>query len=56
VARIELPDEHLATALDLRGEILAAVRGAGFLFCTLDFAGLRSGSMNALLPLTVAER
>jgi uncharacterized protein len=56
VARIELPDENLAAALDRRGDIAAAVRGAGFLFCTLDLAGLRSGSMNALLPLMVAGR
>jgi uncharacterized protein len=56
VARVELPDADLAAALERRSEISAAVRGAGFLFCTLDLAGLRSGSMNALLPMAVLGR
>jgi uncharacterized protein len=56
VASVELPEDDLAGALDRRREISAAVRGAGFVFCTLDLAGLRSGSMNALLPLAVIRR
>jgi uncharacterized protein len=52
VARIELPEADLATALGRREAITAAVTGAGFTFCALDLAGLRSGSMNALLSLT----
>ncbi|HET6500663.1 MAG TPA: ATP-dependent sacrificial sulfur transferase LarE [Amycolatopsis sp.] len=52
VARLEVPEPELATALRLRAAITAAVCGAGFVFCALDLAGLRSGSMNALLPLT----
>ena len=32
------------------------VRAAGFVFTTADLAGLRSGSMNALLPLSVVSR
>jgi pyridinium-3,5-biscarboxylic acid mononucleotide sulfurtransferase len=52
VARIELPEADLRTAVDQREAITASVHGAGFVFCALDLAGLRSGSMNALLPLT----
>jgi uncharacterized protein len=52
VARIELPETDLTTAVDQREAITAAVCGAGFVFCALDLAGLRSGSMNALLSLT----
>ena len=37
-------------------ETAALVRAAGFVFATADLAGLRSGSMNALLPLSVVER
>ena len=36
-----------------RAELVAAVRATGFTFCALDLAGFRSGSMNALLQLTV---
>jgi uncharacterized protein len=56
VARIELPEAQLATALDRREAIDRAVRATGFLFCALDLAGLRSGSMNALLRLTPVRR
>jgi hypothetical protein len=31
------------------------VRAAGFVFATADLAGLRSGSMNALLPPSVVH-
>jgi uncharacterized protein len=52
VARIELPEPDLEAAVRNREAISTAVREAGFLFCALDLGGLRSGSMNALLPLT----
>jgi uncharacterized protein len=51
VARIELPDGELAAAMELRGEIDAAVRAAGFQFCALDLQGFRSGRMNVLLGM-----
>jgi len=38
-----------------REEIAGLVRATGFVFVTLDLAGLRSGSMNALLPLHVLD-
>jgi pyridinium-3,5-biscarboxylic acid mononucleotide sulfurtransferase len=55
VARIEVPPEDLEMLLARREEIAGLVRAAGFLFVTLDLAGLRSGSMNALLPLHVLD-
>lgn len=55
VARIEVPPEDLPRLLGRREEITALVRAAGFVFATADLAGLRSGSMNALLPLSVVH-
>ncbi|NMI01322.1 ATP-dependent sacrificial sulfur transferase LarE [Pseudonocardia acidicola] len=51
VARLELPADELARAGELRLELDAAVRGAGFEFCALDLQGFRSGRMNVLLGL-----
>ena len=56
VARIEVPPDDLGRLLGRREEITGLVRAAGFVFATADLAGLRSGSMNALLPLSVAHR
>src|SRR5659263_81997 len=53
VARIELDTTQLNEAILRRAELVAAVRATGFTFCALDLAGFRSGSMNALLQLTV---
>jgi uncharacterized protein len=53
VARIELDAAQLDRAILARAELVAAVCATGFTFCALDLAGFRSGSMNALLPLTV---
>ena len=33
----------------LRGEVVAAVRRAGYRYVTLDLEGLRSGNLNAAL-------
>ncbi|HEX4797310.1 MAG TPA: ATP-dependent sacrificial sulfur transferase LarE [Humisphaera sp.] len=52
VALIELPLEDLQHGLELRDQILASVRAAGYRFVALDLAGLRSGSLN-FTPLTV---
>ena len=38
-----------------RGEVIAAVRAAGFTFVALDLEGFRSGSMNRLLTRAAAE-
>lgn len=51
VARIEVPREAFATLLapDLLDRVVAGVKGAGYLYVTLDLQGFRSGSMNELL-------
>ncbi len=54
LARIEIERSELNQALqiDILARITAAVKGAGFTYVTLDTEGYRSGSMNALLPVT----
>jgi len=51
-ARIELPKAEMARVLadGLAEEIVRRVREAGFAFVALDLEGLRSGSLNRLLP------
>jgi uncharacterized protein len=57
VARVELPKADLARVLTdgLADEIVARVRAAGFAFVALDLEGLRSGSLNRLLPTREAD-
>jgi uncharacterized protein len=57
VARVELPRADLARVLadGLADEIVARVRAAGFAFVALDLEGLRSGSLNRLLPTRDAD-
>jgi uncharacterized protein len=50
VARVELPPADLDRAMAGREHLAGVLREAGFLFAALDLNGLRSGSMNALLP------
>jgi len=54
LARIEIAREDLARALTLSmlERMTETVRGAGFLYVTLDTQGYRSGSMNDVLPVT----
>ncbi len=49
LARVELALDDLASALARRHEVVAAVRGAGYRYVTLDLEGLRSGNLNAAL-------
>jgi uncharacterized protein len=49
VARIEVPLDQLAAVVADRGAVVAAVRGAGYRYVTLDLEGLRSGNLNAAL-------
>ena len=51
LARLELPADELARATQMRAELDAAVRAAGFEFCALDLQGFRSGRLNVLLGL-----
>jgi uncharacterized protein len=55
VARLELPVEELprAVAPEVRGQLLTAVRAAGFRFVSLDLAGIQSGAFT--LPLVTSR-
>jgi len=53
IARAELPR---ALSIEMLDAISAAVKQAGFQYVTLDCAGFRSGSMNALLSADVLAR
>ena len=56
LARIELPIDRLPDAIERRSEIVAAVRGIGYRYATLDLEGLRSGNLNdALEPGAAGE-
>jgi uncharacterized protein len=54
LARIELTRDELprALSLDLFDRISHELRALGFRYITLDLEGFRSGSMNALLPVS----
>jgi uncharacterized protein len=54
LARIELTREELprALSLELFDRISRELRAFGFRYITLDLEGFRSGSMNALLPIS----
>jgi uncharacterized protein len=47
IARIELPAEDFARAIEAHQTIVSGVKAAGYRFVTLDLAGFRSGSLNA---------
>jgi uncharacterized protein len=53
IARAELPR---ALTIEMLGAIADALKLAGFQYVTLDCAGFRSGSMNAVLPVEVLAR
>lgn len=46
LARIELDEADLPAALARRHDVVAAVRGAGYRYVTLDLEGFRSGNLN----------
>ena len=51
VARVELAAAEMARALEpeMRGRMVASIRGAGYRFVALDLEGFRSGSLNRSL-------
>ena len=53
IARAEMPN---ALSMEMLDAITAALRQAGFQYITLDCAGFRSGSLNAVLPAEVLLR
>jgi uncharacterized protein len=54
IARIEISRDELSRALspDMASEFVRIFKALGFTYVTLDLEGFRSGSMNALLPLS----
>ncbi|WP_419863060.1 ATP-dependent sacrificial sulfur transferase LarE [Candidatus Poriferisodalis sp.] len=48
-ARIELPLDDLAEAVRQRESVVAAIRGIGYRYVTLDLEGFRSGNLNSAL-------
>ncbi|UWZ85630.1 ATP-dependent sacrificial sulfur transferase LarE [Occallatibacter riparius] len=58
LARVEIARSEMPRALtmDTLDAITAALREAGYQYVTLDAAGFRSGSLNALLPADVLRR
>jgi uncharacterized protein len=58
LARVEIAraEMHQALSMETLDAITAALRRAGFQYVTLDCAGFRSGSLNAVLPADVLLR
>jgi pyridinium-3,5-biscarboxylic acid mononucleotide sulfurtransferase len=58
LARVEIARNELPRALSMEmlDAITAALKRAGFQYVTLDCAGFRSGSLNAILPAEVLAR
>ena len=56
VARVELPVKDLPRAIELRGEIEAAIKAAGYRYVALDLGGFRSGSLNDGLATRATAR
>jgi uncharacterized protein len=58
LARVEIARGELQRALNLEmmDAITAALKRSGYQYVTLDCAGFRSGSMNAILPADVLAR
>jgi len=57
LARIEVPLASLAALLceETRGKLICELKGLGFRYVTLDLEGLRSGSLNAVLPVEALQ-
>ncbi len=55
LARIELTENQLARALELRRELTGIFRELGFSYITLDLQGYRTGSMNEVLNTTDSD-
>ena len=54
IARIEVPRRQLGLAIDQADPIVQAVKAAGFVYVTLDLAGLRSGSLLEVIQPSAA--
>jgi uncharacterized protein len=58
LVRIELGEAELGRLIDpaLRKQVVAAARGAGFAFVTIDLEGFRSGRMNEVVRIGARSR
>jgi len=58
LARVEIARNELSRALNMEmlDAITAALKHVGYQYVTLDTAGFRSGSLNAILPVDVLAR
>ncbi len=54
LARVELEADEIGRAVELRRQVVGAVRAAGYRYVTLDLEGFRSGNLNAALADTTA--
>jgi pyridinium-3,5-biscarboxylic acid mononucleotide sulfurtransferase len=54
LARLEVEADEMGRALELRHEVVAAVRRAGYAYVTLDLEGFRSGNLNDALASAAA--
>jgi uncharacterized protein len=55
VARIEVPPAEFERLLEQRQEIWSELRETGYLYVSLDLAGLRSGSLNEIVLVDAAN-
>lgn len=55
VARVEVGEEELHRALELRDRVVQAVKAAGYAYVALDLEGFRSGSLNRVLGQPVVS-
>jgi uncharacterized protein len=55
VARIEAPPAEFERLLAMREEIVAELKKAGYTFVSLDLSGLKSGSLNQVIPFGRGE-
>ena len=56
IARLEIPREQFARAVECADELVDALRGAGYQHALLDLAGYRSGSSNEVLNARLKSR
>jgi pyridinium-3,5-biscarboxylic acid mononucleotide sulfurtransferase len=58
LARVEVPLEEISrlAAPGVREEMTSAFRALGFKYVTIDLDGLRSGSMNAVIPIGLLQK
>ena len=58
LARVEIArgEFERALTLEMMDAITAALKNTGYKYVTLDCAGFRSGSMNAILPAEILLR